>query len=178
MGRTGPLPAVKRLKRALCFFFSCLLWQMSVYIQKLLMLLWCDLGSPVTTWGCDKVFELGDFDHHCEGLLLESVLRQVFINVGIWQLYRERWNQSLWSHTAFLPSSAAKWRFVWSLLYGTNPFVTWILDSTVLLCQFVEFARIGPGPAACVWKASVLFVPLVAGPRTKVLSKCSFARVV
>lgn len=28
-------------------------------------------------WQLHQVFELGDFDHHCEGLLLESVLKWV-----------------------------------------------------------------------------------------------------
>ena len=47
VGRTRPLGAGKRLKRALSFFFACLLWQISINTWKLLMLLWCDPGSPI-----------------------------------------------------------------------------------------------------------------------------------
>ena len=186
MERRRPLGAVERLKRALSFFFSCLLWQISISTQKLLMLLWYDRGSPVPARDVTALLGFRSRwlwsssmkDYYCN-----LFSNGYFMNVGIWQLNWEHlimfWrNQSSWSHAEFLPSSAAKSRLVYSLLNGTNPFVILILDSIVLLWQFVEFARIESGSAACVWIASTLFVPLVAGPRTEVFSRSSFATVV
>lgn len=177
MERTRPLGVVKRLTRALSFFFSCLLWQISVNTQKLLMLFWCDPDSPVPA--SDVTAILGFHSRWLWSSAVKDYYCSLFsngylMNVGIWEVNWEHlimfWrNRSSWYPAEFLPSSAAKSRFVYSLLYGTNPFVIWILDSGVLHWQFVAFAKIESGSAACAWIASTLFVPLVAGRRTSFL---------